>query len=165
MFQCNTRLHPILPLVLVVIASAWLGTPAFAIQEDVGTKTETASGTHEINYRVVTDRELDATRGGFLLPNGLMVNFSIEKRIYHNGVETFASFFEAPQNLSLLQSSGLLNSGLDNPSLNTLIQNDLDNQILNTINTINIELSNLREINRAATQSNVFRTLIQPGLK
>ncbi|WP_090719033.1 hypothetical protein [Nitrosomonas sp. Nm166] len=96
-----------------------------------------------------TDRELEEQRGGFLLPNGVMIDISIEKVVSLNGVQTFASYFQFPDNnFFLLQNGdGNITPDLSGSALASVIQNNLDNQIISTINTINLEISNLQNIN------------------
>ncbi|NOR71528.1 MAG: hypothetical protein GQ532_17890 [Methylomarinum sp.] len=117
-------------------------------------------------WEKATDEELDALRGGFALANGVIIDFSFEKQVFQNGVESFSSYFEIPTNISLVQN-GALNfvSGFSSSLLTSIIQNNLDNQIIRTINTINIDISNLSGINYNASAAEVFRGQILPSFK
>tara|TARA_R110002073_G_scaffold159066_1_gene314321 strand:- start:1415 stop:1903 length:489 start_codon:yes stop_codon:yes gene_type:complete len=111
-----------------------------------------------------TDRELALQRGGFVLPNGVNINLSLEKTIFLNGVETFSSFFQLPENFSLLQNGNQnLTSDLGGSTLSSVIQNNLDNQAIKTINEFNIEVSNLQNLDLKGSQ--VFTDLILPNVR
>lgn len=92
------------------------------------------------------------------------INISIEKITYLNGVETFNSFFQFPENGSLLQN-GIGNLALDvaGPALGSVIQNNLDNQLIKTINEINLEISNLQNLDLNHS-SRVFTDFIMPNM-
>ena len=94
-----------------------------------------------------SDSELEEQRGGFLLPNGVNIDISIEKVISLNGVETFSSYFQIPGNNFLLQhGDGNIAPNLNGSALASVIQNNLDDQTIRTINTINLEISNLHNM-------------------
>lgn len=115
---------------------------------------------------IASDAELDASRGGFVLANGMIVTISIDKRIYQNGVETFASYFESPQELALLQgrSSGVGEQFTDS-LLNSIVQNSIDNQLIETISNIDIELRNPTAMDPAATGAGIFSQFLEPGFQ
>jgi hypothetical protein len=96
------------------------------------------------NWKAASDAELAESRGGFTLPNGMIIDVSLEKTIYLNGKESFSSVFQLPSNVALSQS-GLQNLSqiLTDSGLHSVIQNNLDNQIINAITEINITLRNL----------------------
>lgn len=103
----------------------------------------------------VSDEELADLRGGFVLPNGINIDFSIEKIVAINGVVTFASTFDLPENISLAQNGlGNVAPELTGPILGSVVQNNLDDQMISTLNTINIALSNIKNafssVDRAA---------------
>jgi hypothetical protein len=98
-------------------------------------------------WRKVLDTKLADSRGGFILPNGIIVDISFEKRIFQNGEETESSFFQTPSNLNLVQNGKLNIPGLSTTLFQSVVQNDLDNQTLQTINNINIDIKNLNNIN------------------
>lgn len=95
----------------------------------------------------VSDTRLADSRGGFILPNGLIVDISFEKRIFRNGEETANSYFQTPSNLNLVKNGELNIPGLSNTLFQSIVQNDLDNQTLQTVNNINIDIKNLNNIN------------------
>jgi hypothetical protein len=108
-------------------------------------------------WKSASNAELDALRGGFSLGNGVVINFSLEKRIFKNGVESLAFFFDFPKNIPLAQIGAL---NLPTGFTNTIINNDLDNQAIRVINTINIDLSNLKNLGVKSIKS--LNSLILP---
>jgi len=99
------------------------------------------------NWHKVSDTQLAHTRGGFILPNGVIVDISFEKRIFQNGEEIASSYFQTPNSHSIVQNGKLNVPGLSSALFQSIIQNDLDNQTLQTINNINIDIKNLNNIN------------------
>lgn len=94
-----------------------------------------------------TDDELAQQRGGFVLPNGMIVDISLERIILLNGVETISSYFQFPENGVLLQN-GSENLAPDSIGsvLSSVVQNNLDDQAIKTINELNIEISGLQDV-------------------
>jgi hypothetical protein len=118
------------------------------------------------DWERISDEELDTLRGGFSLPSGLIVDFSFDKRIYQNGIEAFYTYFELPQNIALSRgATSDIASNLTNMLLNSVTQNSLDNQIIKTINTINIDISNIKNVNYDSNRSAFFRNLVGPTYK
>ena len=112
------------------------------------------------DWQIASNAELDSLRGGFTLPNGMIINFSLEKVIYRNGVEIFTSFFELPKNAQLIQNGNLnVAKDLSNSLLNSIIQNNLDNQVIRTVNTINIDISNLKNISFDISNTDAFKNI------
>jgi len=112
------------------------------------------------DWQIASNAELDSLRGGFTLPNGMVINFSLEKVIYRNGVEIFTSFFELPKNAQLVQNGNLnVAKDLSNSILNSAIQNNLDNQVIKTVNTINIDISNLKNISFDLSNTDAFKNI------
>lgn len=109
-----------------------------------------------------SDEELAELRGGFTLPNGINVDFSIDRIVALNGIVTFATSFRLPETLSIVQN-GLNNLApeLVSPGLGSIVQNSLDNQFISSVNTINIELSNLKNLN---VNNMVFNAMVLPNL-
>ncbi|MFT7007749.1 MAG: hypothetical protein ACJAXJ_002286 [Colwellia sp.] len=105
----------------------------------------------------VSDTILAYSRGGFILPNGVIVDISFEKRIFRNGEETSSSYFETPSNLNLVKNGKLNIPGVSNTLFQSIVQNDLDNQTLQTINNINIDIKNLN--NNLTPSNNQFYNL------
>lgn len=123
-------------------AAAWLliGFTSQALASDLTAEADSTLA----NWEAASDAELAELRGGFTLPNGMIIDFSLEKTIYLSGKETFSSVFQLPNNVALSQS-GLQNLSqiLADSGLHSVIQNNLDNQIINAITEINITLRNL----------------------
>ncbi len=94
-----------------------------------------------------TDDELAQQRGGFVLPNGMIIDISLERTILLNGVETISSFFQFPENGVLLQngSENLVPDPIGT-ALSSVIQNNLDDQVIKAINEFNIEISDLQNV-------------------
>jgi hypothetical protein len=90
----------------------------------------------------------------------MVINFSLEKVIYRNGVEIFTSFFELPKNIQLIQNGNLnVAKDLSSSILNSAIQNNLDNQVIRTVNTINIDISNLKNISFDISNTDAFKNI------
>jgi hypothetical protein len=103
------------------------------------------------NWEQASDSELDALRGGFQLSNGLNIDFSFEKVILMNGVVTSTTSFQLPENMTLLQSGNqnvqsAMQGSQFNSEFQTIIQNDVDNRTIQTMKTIDIQLSNLKNL-------------------
>ncbi len=111
-----------------------------------------------------TDEELSQQRGGFILPNGMVVNISLERLIFLNGIETASSFIQFPIDGTLIQNgSGNLGQDLAGSVLGSIIQNSLDDQTIRNINEVNIEISNLQNTD---LKSGIFiDDLIMPTLQ
>jgi hypothetical protein len=104
----------------------------------------------------VSDTRLAYSRGGFILPNGVIVDISFEKRIFRNGEETVSSYFQTPNNLNLIKNGKLNIPGLSNTLFQSIVQNDLDNQTLQTVNNINIDIKNLNNINLSPSNDQFY---------
>ncbi len=104
----------------------------------------------------VSDTKLAYSRGGFILPNGVIVDISFEQRIFRNGEETSNSYFQTPNNLNLVNNGKLNIPGLSNTLFQSIIQNDLDNQTLQTINNINIDIKNLNNVNLTSSNNQFY---------
>lgn len=100
------------------------------------------------HWERASDSELDQLRGGFVLPNGVNVDFSVARVSSMNGSVVASSFFQMPENVLLLQN-GTMNLAADpaGNGLSTVIQNGADNQVIRTVTDINIGISNLRNMN------------------
>ncbi|WP_340121379.1 hypothetical protein [Methylobacter svalbardensis] len=112
-----------------------------------------------------SDSELDQLRGGFVLPNGVNIDFSLERITSLNGAVVSSSFFQLPGNASLFQN-GNMNQAPDIavPGLGSVIQNNLDNQIISTVTDINIAVSNLKNLN-SDSNGMVINNLILPNMR
>jgi hypothetical protein len=116
------------------------------------------------HWERASDDELDQLRGGFVFPNGIIIDFSLERVTSLNGSVVSSSFFQLPENAALLQNGSLNQSpALAGDGLSSIIQNNLDNQIIRTVTEINIAVSNLK--NSALNNGGmVFNDLIQPNI-
>lgn len=113
-----------------------------------------------------SDAELDAARGGFILDDGMIINISIDRRVYQNGIETFSSHFESPQDLASLQAgSPTIEAQFVDSLLNSIIQNTMDSQLIETISKIDIELRNSAIPNRDLTGQEIFSQFIEPTFR
>lgn len=116
------------------------------------------------NWERASDDELDKLRGGFVLPNGIIIDFSLERITSLNGSVVSSSFFQLPENAALLQNGSLNQSpALAGAGLGSVIQNNVDNQIIRSVTAINIAVSNLK--NSALNSGGMaFNNLIQPNI-
>ncbi|MDP3589209.1 MAG: hypothetical protein Q8R54_01555 [Methylobacter sp.] len=116
------------------------------------------------HWERASDDELDQLRGGFVFPNGVIIDFSLERITSLNGSVVSSSFFQLPENAALFRNGSLNQSpDLAGSGLSSVIQNNLDNQIIRTVTAINIAVSNLK--NSDLTHSGmVFNNLIQPNI-
>lgn len=112
------------------------------------------------NWMRATDDELAQLRGGFVLPNGMIVNFSLERMILANDTQIFSSFFQLPEHALLLQQ-GHNNFAPDSmgSALGMVIQNSLDDQVIKTLNEINIEIGNLHSLGLNNNHSSIESVL------
>jgi hypothetical protein len=88
------------------------------------------------------------------LPNGINLDFSIEKIILINGVVASSTSYQLPENMSSLQNMSVVQNGLQSvapalqgSTLGSVVQNNMDYQTISNLNTINIELSNVKSLN------------------
>jgi len=144
-------------------AAVWLlaGFTHQALADDLPAEADNSPS----HWEAASDAELAQLRGGFTLPNGMTIDFSMEKIIYLNGAETFTSTFKLPNNATFLQN-GLQNIAPEwaGSGLGSVIQNNLDNQAITTLTTINIDLGNLRNLSQAIT-ANTFHNFVQPAFQ
>lgn len=115
------------------------------------------------NWERASDSELDQLRGGFVLPNGMNIDFSLERISSLNGTVVSSSFFQLPDN-TLLSQNGAMNQALDlaGSGLSSVIQNNVDNQIIRTVTDINIVVSNLKNVG-LNNNGMAFNNLILPN--
>ena len=118
--------------------------------EDIDPRLETEK------WHKVSDSHLAYSRGGFILPNGVIVDISFEKLLFRNGEETASSYFETADNQYLVDDGKLNIPGLSDDLFQSVIQNNLDNQTLQTINNINIDIKNLNNINLTPNSSQFY---------
>jgi hypothetical protein len=115
-------------------------------------------------WRAVPDSTLASLRGGFLLPNGIIVDISFKKSLFQNGELTSQSYFQSPENISLLNKDNFtLSSELSDSFFASTIQNNLDNQTLTSITNIDISIKNLNDALLAFTDGEIYSRFIQPN--
>ncbi len=163
MFICDDKIkHKILQLVLLLTLLVNL-----AVSGDILADTGSAGNIFSNQYSQLmraTDAELAQQRGGFTLPNGMVVNISLERLIFLNGIETASSFIQFPVDGVLIQNgSGNLGQDLVGSVIGSIIQNSLDDQSIKSINELNIEISNLQNLDLKS--STVITDLIMPNLQ
>lgn len=115
-------------------------------------------------WYAVSDTKLENLRAGFVLSNGVIVDISFEKRVFINDVERSNSYFQTPQNVSLVKNGELnISSDFQDSLFQSVIQNNLDNQILKTIHTINIDIKNLGNAKNALNNSDFYNQFFLPS--
>ncbi|MGB5446349.1 MAG: hypothetical protein WBM99_12690 [Psychromonas sp.] len=113
----------------------------------------------------VSELSLDSSRGGFTLPNGMIVNISFEKQIFQNGIETFYSYFQTPENLALVKNGQLnIASELADTIIQSVIQNNIDNQSIQSINNIGIDIKNLNNISNTYSNNEFYTQFVLPNI-
>lgn len=137
-------------LYMTVLFVTMSGSAASIETKDVEQNLETEK------WHKVSDTRLAFSRGGFILPNGVIVDISFEKLLFRNGEQTASSYFETADNQYLVDDGKLNIPGLSNDLFQSIIQNDLDNQTLQTINNINIDIKNLNNINLTPNSSQFY---------
>ena len=137
-------------LYMTVLFVTMSGSAASIETKDVEQNLETEK------WHKVSDTRLAFSRGGFILPNGVLVDISFEKLLFRNGEQTASSYFETADNQYLVDDGKLNIPGLSNDLFQSIIQNDLDNQTLQTINNINIDIKNLNNINLTPNSSQFY---------
>lgn len=154
----SKRLSLFIALVCLIIA-------CHASADESPARSESDSIDVYDNWLRATDGELAQQRGGFMLPNGVTIDFSFERIISLNGVETFSSLLQFPENGLVLQNgSHNLASDLAVSGLGHVIQNNLDNQVIKTLNEINIEIGNLQNIGLHNSHGHGSMNMILPVL-
>jgi len=113
-----------------------------------------------------TDEELSALRGGFILPNGIHIDMSLEKFIHLNEVLVHSSSVQIPGEGVVLQAGmqNLMPDSVVTPQLSTFIQNTLDSQHIDALTKINIEVSNVKGAMAADSNHRIFTEFMAPAL-
>lgn len=112
-----------------------------------------------------SDSELDQLRGGFVLANGVNIDFSLERLTTLNGVIVSSTSFRLPDDAFLFQNGGLNQAPVMTGSpLNSVIQNNMDNQVIKNMTDINIAVSNLKNMD-LNSRGMVFNNLVQPNMR
>lgn len=99
----------------------------------------------------VAPDDLQDTRAGFMLPNGVRIDFAVTRMTSLDGLDSLQTIANLPaeldsQALSQISGGRLANTQVLSPnggSMFTLIQNDLDNQRIVDVTTIDIGIKNL----------------------
>ncbi len=135
-----------------------------AYAEDMLAALSAKNGFHQ-EWERATDDELSALRGGFILPNGIHVDMSLEKFIHLNDTLVHSSSVQAPQN-AILQAGvqNLIPDSAAMPQLSTFIQNNLDSQYIEAVTKINIEVSNLKGAMANGSNHRIFTEFLAPAL-
>ena len=136
---CFKQLHILMPFILLMGVN-----PVTAMSNDnIAFKQPLDTN----KWIKVSDTRLAHSRGGFILPNGVIVHISFENLVLQNGEEISSSYFKTTNSDDLIKNGKVNIPELSNSQFQTIIQNNLDNQTLQTINNINIDINNLNNIN------------------
>jgi hypothetical protein len=112
-----------------------------------------------------SDSELDKLRGGFVLANGVNIDFSLERLTTLNGAVVSSSSFRLPDDAFLFQNGGLNQAPvMTGSALNSVIQNNMDNQVIKNMTDINIAVSNLKSM-ELNNRDMVFNNLVLPNAR
>lgn len=113
-----------------------------------------------------TDKELSMLRGGFVLPNGIHIDMSLEKLVHLNDVLVHSSSLQLPGAGVVLQAGmqNMVSDSITVPELSTFVQNTLDSQHIEALTTINIEVSNLKGIAVNGGSQHIFTEFLAPAL-
>jgi len=111
-------------------------------------------------WEKATDDELAEVRGGFILANGVEVDFSFKRQILIDGEENYIMSYQLPKG-ALFDSVGLNDLAQSNALLSSVIQNNIDNRVISNITTFDVGLSGAREIATIANGQMDFRDLMQ----
>lgn len=106
------------------------------------------------DWAASADTELDELRGGFMLDNGMVVDLSFATSVFINGQEQFSDRFVLASDFSIDQLRGaVVNNGANNFAMSdavmnnmTIIQNTLDNQLITMMRSIDITISNVKNV-------------------
>lgn len=121
-----------------------------------------ASDETDPGWAAVENAELDDSRAGFMLDNGIVIDLSFATSVFINGQEQFSDRLVVAKDFSLDQLSrpavnnGAGNLALSDAGLNSMaiIQNTMDNQLITMVRTIDITLSNFKNMNLSAMGPN-----------
>jgi hypothetical protein len=146
----------------ILFLAALMTKPYVTLANDSGRTSYHPS--NEVQWYQVADSQLASLRGGFVLPNGIVVDISFEKRIFQNGVVTFSSYFESPENVFLVNDGDFnIAADLNDSILQSVIQNNLDGQTLTSISTINVGIKNLNNANLTLSNSDFYTRYVLPN--
>jgi hypothetical protein len=151
---------------LTSLSMAWVGVvsaqdPSPASQPASSRMAAGRMRTASVWPIAVSDRRLEATRGGFDLGNGLLASFGIERAVYINGNLVSSTRVNIPdisritpdQASALAAATGTVNiiqnganntvdpTTFDHTTAATVIQNSLDNQDIRSTTAINVTVN------------------------
>jgi len=111
-------------------------------------------------WEQASDDELAEVRGGFMLANGVEVDFSFKRQILIDGEENYVMNYQLPKG-TFFDSVGLNDLSQSNALLSSVIQNNIDNRIISNITTFDIGLSGVKQAATIANGQMDFRDLMQ----
>ena len=160
-----TKLSIVLFKLCVIMTVLVLATKSSLILANVHPAISIQQSSDINQWHPVSDSILAHSRGGFMLPNGVVIDISFDKRILQNGDEKFHSFFQLPENIALIQDGQLdITSEINEDIMSTVIQNNLDNQTFQSINTINIDIKNVNNAARIFNNNGFFTQFVLPNM-
>lgn len=133
--------------------------------ENMDIELSTQDSFHQ-EWERATDKELSALRGGFILPNGIHIDMSLEKFIHLNDVLVHSSSIQLPGEGVVLQA-GVQNLMPDMgvaPQMSTFVQSTLDSQHIDALTKINIEISNVKGAMLNDSNYRAFTEFLAPAL-
>jgi len=132
---------------------------------DINADSATQNVFHQAWERA-SDEELASLRGGFILPNGIQVDMSLEKFIHLNDVLVHSSSVHVPGEGVLLQAGGMnsVSGSVAVPQLSTFIQNTLDSQHIDALTKINIDISNVKGATASLGNHRMITDYLAPAL-
>jgi hypothetical protein len=152
----NTFVHPKCMQAVLRIALCGVASAACQVLADAMPDSESQRFAH---WERASDSELDQLRGGFVLPNGINIDFSIQRIISLNDVVVSSSFSQLPGNMTMIQYGDLSQAPLGIPGLGNVIQNNLDNQTIKSLTNVDLTVSNIKNMPLNAGAM-VFNSLI-----
>jgi hypothetical protein len=146
-----------------VVIMLFCGT-AQVSAESMSMRKSTLDYYHE--WSRATDEELEALRGGFILPNGVHINLSLERLIRLNDELVRSFSYQLPGEGVILQAGvqNLVSDAIVMPEFSTIIQNGLDSQKIEAMTKIDIEVSNIQGIMSGNGNHRVFTDFVAPAL-
>ncbi|MGE3770620.1 MAG: hypothetical protein AB7G06_06680 [Bdellovibrionales bacterium] len=105
----------------------------------------------------LTQDELDAQRGGFMMAGGLVLDFALVHKSMVNGEvqnafqlssQDFINNVDVGQLVSVIQLGNNVGGATlsDIPGLVSIIRNSLDNAVIQNLNTMELSVSNMQSV-------------------
>ncbi|PLW81870.1 hypothetical protein CWI75_14105 [Kineobactrum sediminis] len=117
------------------------------------------------NIEIASEEELDGLRGGFVLPNGITVNISINQDVFRNGIRTHTSYFELPETFLSIRSNQLASANpVSGDAIGSITQNALNNQLIEIMRIVDIELLNVTNSGLDISGQRLFNQFIEGNL-